>query len=127
MIVVVATTPVAPESVEGFRALAAEQVLASRQEDGCVHYSCSESAVEPGVFHWIEIWRDLAAFNAHAEAPHHLEYLRVLGDGSRVRRAGPASAHYFDADPLDVASLVDRGFSRLAVPNTVPDTDGSRG
>lgn len=126
MIVIVATTHIAAESVEDFRVLAEDQIVASRAEDGCIHYSCSEAIETSGVFHWTEVWRDLESFNIHAEAAHHQEYLRTLSTKGKITRSAPAAGTYFDAEPIEISDLPSRGFSLLAVPNVVPAEQDQR-
>lgn len=117
MITIHATTRVAPDSRDHFVRLAAATIAESRLEDGCVAYTCAEDIVEACTFRWVEVWRDLESFNAHAEAAHHVEFLRALGGPDGVRRDGPAEGTYLEASVLDDKARERLGFSRLSRPN----------
>ncbi|MET0953551.1 MAG: putative quinol monooxygenase, partial [Aeromicrobium sp.] len=97
MITIHATTRIAPESRESFVELAAATIADSLAEDGCITYTCAEDLVEPGAFRWVEVWRDLDAFNAHAEARHHVEFIRALSSPDGPRRNGPAEGAFLES------------------------------
>ncbi len=39
-------------------------------EDGCETYALHRSIEDPALFHFHEVWRDAAAWQAHMDAPH---------------------------------------------------------
>lgn len=69
-VIVAGTVRVPPENVEKLRPHMHTMLAASRAEDGCEVYSYGFDAKEPGLVRIFEIWRDRAALNAHARAPH---------------------------------------------------------
>ena len=119
MITIIAATRVAAESHDAFVAIARATIDASRVEEGCLHYSCSEDLSEPGTFRWIEQWRDIATFNAHAESLHHLNFLEQLADPQKVRRSGSAEGQYLDGEKLSPDERLERGFSPMSAPNAI--------
>ncbi|MFJ3212626.1 putative quinol monooxygenase [Streptomyces flaveolus] len=120
MIVVHGTTHIAPESRAAFLEAARDTIAISLAEAGCVTYTCAEDITRPGTFHWTEVWADLGAFNAHADAAHHLDFIRTLADTTRIVRAAPPSGAYFDAEPLDAERRAALGFSVSSTPGHVP-------
>lgn len=120
MIIVHATTSIALESREAFLEEARRTIAASLAEDGCVTYTCSEDVTSPGTFHWVEEWADLDRFNAHAEAAHHLDFIRALGDETRIVRSTSARAAYYDTEPLDGHRRATMGFSTASNAGHIP-------
>lgn len=120
MIIVHATTSIATESRDAFLEEARGAIAASLVESGCVTYTCSEDVTSPGTFHWVEEWADLASFNLHAEAAHHLDFIRALGDQTRIVRSGPPRGAYYEADPLDADRRAAMGFAPASSPGHVP-------
>jgi quinol monooxygenase YgiN len=118
MITIHATTRIAPESRDVFIRLASATIADSLLEDGCVTYTCAEDIVEPGAFRWVEVWRDLDAFNAHAEAEHHVEFLRAMAAPDGARRSGPPEGTFLEATTLDAAAMDQMGFSPLGRPGS---------
>lgn len=122
MFLVSATTYVSPESREAFMELARKAIEASRKEDGCIAYTCSADFTDPTAFHWFEAWRDVEAFNAHAQSPHHREFVAQLTVSGKVQRSRDSEAHYFEAGEIGHEDLVRKGVARVALP--VPQEDG---
>ncbi|MBC2864967.1 putative quinol monooxygenase [Streptomyces mexicanus] len=120
MIIVHGTTHVAPESRDAFLEEAKGTIALSLAEAGCMAYTCSEDITRPGTFHWIEEWADLETFNAHADAAHHLDFIRALADSTRIIRSAPPSGTYFDAEPLDAQRRAAMGFSISSAPGHIP-------
>ena len=118
MITIHGTTRIALESRAKFIDLASATIADSLLEEGCITYTCSEDIIEPGVFRWVEVWRDLDTFNAHAEAPHHVEFLRALTAPDGAKRSGPAEGVFLESTILTSDDLVRLDFSPLARPNT---------
>jgi quinol monooxygenase YgiN len=69
-VIVAGTVRVPPENVANFRPQMAAMVEASRAEDGCETYAYAEDALEPGLMHVFEVWRDQAALEAHFQTAH---------------------------------------------------------
>ena len=59
-----------PEDVEALRPAMEAVLTATRAEDGCIVYSYAEDVLDPGFIRIFEIWRDMAALDAHSAAPH---------------------------------------------------------
>ena len=123
MIIVRATTYIAPESRETFLAMTRETIEESRREEGCIAYTCSEDLSEPGTFQWFEAWSDARTFNAHAVSDHHRGYVARLTVGGRVRRTRTPEGHYLEATELSHDELLALGVDRVVLP--IPqDADG---
>lgn len=58
------------ESLAAARKAMARIINATRAEEGCLSYSYSEDALEPGLFRVCECWTDRQALSAHFEQPH---------------------------------------------------------
>jgi quinol monooxygenase YgiN len=119
MITIVAATYIEWDSREEFIKLAAQTVEESLKEDGCIAYSCAEDIREPGTFRWIEVWRDLEAFNAHAEAVHHRDFLSAVGTPGGPQRSASPEGIFFDARALTPEERDDMGFSPHSRPATI--------
>ena len=76
MIVILGTVRLPPQKLEAARPVMAAMTRASRGEDGCIAYAYAEDVFEPGLIRVSEVWRDQAALDAHAKAPH----LNYVGD-----------------------------------------------
>jgi quinol monooxygenase YgiN len=120
VITIVATTHIDLACVDTFTVAARETIAASLVEDGCIAYSCSQDVTDPGAFNWIEIWRDLDAYNALGESPQHLDFLRLLADPGRVRRSGPATGMFMQAEELSAERRKEMGFTPVVEPGHVP-------
>jgi quinol monooxygenase YgiN len=59
-----------PEDVEALRPAMEAVLSATRAEDGCIVYSYAEDVLDRGFIRIFEIWRDMAALEAHGAAPH---------------------------------------------------------
>jgi quinol monooxygenase YgiN len=51
----------------------------TRDEPGCLAYGAFRSVRDPDEFHIHSRWRDLAAFERHAELPHTVRFLASIG------------------------------------------------
>jgi quinol monooxygenase YgiN len=67
-----------------FQAAAETMIPATRAEAGCIAYSYAEDALEPGLIHIVERWRDQAALDAHLAAPHMAAFSATIA-GLRMR------------------------------------------
>ena len=70
MIVILGTVRLPPQNLGAARPVMAAMTRASRGEDGCIAYAYAEDVFEPGLIRVSEVWRDQAALDAHAKAPH---------------------------------------------------------
>jgi quinol monooxygenase YgiN len=70
MLVIAGTVRAPARNLEGLRPHMLAVLNASRAEDGCLVYSYAEDIEEPGLIRIFEVWRDRAALDAHARAPH---------------------------------------------------------
>ena len=59
-----------------FREALHKVVLASREEPGCLEIHGFVSVRDPRLFFMHSRWADQASFDAHAELPHTLEFLK---------------------------------------------------
>lgn len=81
--------------LEGLRALQAS----TREHDaGCLRYECWTSIDDPDTFVCIEEWTDMAALNAHLDAPHHAAASAALDP----YRARPAEIHVRESTPISL-------------------------
>lgn len=81
---IVAKMPVAEGNVEQFKALAAELIEKSRQEEGNIFYTLNVGKKAPNTLVFIECWRDKAAIKSHNATEHFqriLPQLVALCDG----------------------------------------------
>lgn len=46
----------------------------SRAEKGCIEYTLHESAEDPGIFVFYEVWKDEESLKEHIETNHYKEY-----------------------------------------------------
>ncbi len=64
-IVVTGFIQVAAKDRDGFLAVLRDHVPRVRRKDGCIAYAFAVDALDPNLLRMSEIWRDLAALNAH--------------------------------------------------------------
>lgn len=80
MIIVRGTFRLPVDAVEAWKGPAEAMLIATRAEDGCIDYAYALDAIEPGLVHVAEKWRDRAALEAHFAMPHMAEWRAALGD-----------------------------------------------
>ncbi|WP_042937947.1 putative quinol monooxygenase [Rhodococcus sp. AW25M09] len=76
---VVATIIAKPDAVDAVRDGLSALVAESRKEDGNVSYKLFESAVEPGTFITIEVWKSQEDLDGHMQTPHLQKALSEFG------------------------------------------------
>ena len=76
-VIVAGTVRVPPEHVDRFKPHMAAMIIASRAEDGCLHYGYAQDVLEPGLLHVFELWRDRPALDAHFATPHLADWRAV--------------------------------------------------
>jgi quinol monooxygenase YgiN len=59
-----------PSAREAFLKAVAAVIPASRQDAGCLHYSCYEDLAAPNSFLFYEEWVDEIALDRHLAQPH---------------------------------------------------------
>jgi quinol monooxygenase YgiN len=72
MIIITGTVVVTPENRAAFLDAARRQVMASREEAGCISYHCGEDAFAPGAFTFVEKWRE--AVQIHFAKNYSIEF-----------------------------------------------------
>lgn len=80
MIIVTGWIRFAPGGVEKLRAAAADLMIATRQETGCVAYALSADLAEPDLMRIGEIWENAEAMKAHGGQPHVAVFAAALRD-----------------------------------------------
>jgi len=50
----------------------------TRKEPGCLSYSAFQSVRDPDEFYIHTCWKDMAAFDHHAELPHTVRFVEVV-------------------------------------------------
>jgi quinol monooxygenase YgiN len=68
MLIVAGTIDVDPAERAEFLRGRAEAILAAREEAGCIEYTFSADAIDPGRVRIFERWRDRQALAVHLEA-----------------------------------------------------------
>ncbi len=76
---VVAVITAKPGSEDAVRDAMAGLVGPTREEEGCITYSLSESAASPGTFITVEEWSDPSDLDKHMQTEHIQAALGVLG------------------------------------------------
>ena len=76
---VVAVITAKPGSEDAVREAMAGLVGPTREEEGCITYSLSESATSPGTFVTVEEWSDPSDLDQHMQTEHIQAALGVLG------------------------------------------------
>lgn len=69
-IIVAGTVRLPAGGLDAARPAMAAMIAASRAEHGCLAYAYAEDVLEPGLIRVFEVWRDQAAFDAHAHSDH---------------------------------------------------------
>ena len=67
LVIVAGTFTVDPERRAEFLAGRLESIGASREDRGCLEYTMSADAVDPGLVRLFEMWTSLADLQAHVE------------------------------------------------------------
>ena len=93
---VVAVITAKPGSEDAVRDAMSGLVGPTREEEGCISYSLSESATTPGVFVTVEEWSDPSDLDKHMQTEHIQAALGVLGN----ELAAPPAIHALT--PIDV-------------------------
>ncbi len=75
-----------PEHVKEWRKLVQDSVKQTKQEPGCVTYTCHQDAKDPNKFVFVEVWRSMAAIEFHVQQ----EYVKsLLGKAGELGSAPP--------------------------------------
>jgi quinol monooxygenase YgiN len=70
MVIIQGVVRISAADRDKFLAAASVMIPATRAEGGCIAYSYAEDALEPGLVHIVERWKDQAAVDAHLKTPH---------------------------------------------------------
>ena len=96
MLILAGSVRLPPENLDAARPIMRQMIEASRAEPGCIAYSFSEDALEPGLIRVFEVFRDHKAQQFHAQSQHMKDWRAawpVLGVGERqITRYEVASA-----------------------------------
>jgi quinol monooxygenase YgiN len=74
-LIVIAHAPVAETHRDAFLVSARLCIAETRKEAGCLSYDMHESVTKPGLFVFVEEWKDRAALDFHMAAPHLKAFL----------------------------------------------------
>ena len=86
MLIVTGVVEVSPEGIEALKAAAIEMARETRKEDGCNIYGFWQELENPNKFRVYEEWTDLAALEAHSQAPHMGVFREAVGKAGLVSR-----------------------------------------
>jgi quinol monooxygenase YgiN len=95
--VLVVEFEVKPEEVERFLPLIAENARASvRDEPGCLQFDVTRSEETPNHIVLYEVYKDRAAFEAHAKTPHFAAFFaaaKPMIQSQKAQRLGRTTAN----------------------------------
>jgi quinol monooxygenase YgiN len=66
------------DAKEGAARRSAEMAATSREEPGCLDYSCGFDVEDPAVVIIVEHWESEEALNAHMAAPHFQAFTKFI-------------------------------------------------
>ena len=69
---------VEPASVEALKGALADMERDTRAEPGCLDYAFSQEINNPGVVRVSELWKDMAALEAHMKALHMATFQQAV-------------------------------------------------
>jgi len=87
MIVIAGTVRIPAGTIEKVRPAMERMLLASRAEDGCLHYAYAVDVLDEGLVHVSETWHDREALQAHFTTPHMAEWRSQFADLGITDRA----------------------------------------
>lgn len=80
MILVVGTVRIAEGGFERARDAMEKNILATREENGCIRYAYARDVLDPQIMHVSEAWRDMDALKAHFNAPHMADWRAAIAE-----------------------------------------------
>lgn len=80
MFIITGRAAVSDENRNKFLKIAEAQTRASRREEGCLEYGFYEDALVPGMFLFVEKWKDQAAIDFHFKQPYCLDFIAQAGE-----------------------------------------------
>jgi quinol monooxygenase YgiN len=80
MLIIIGTVRLPPERLRAALAPMEKMAMATRLEDGCIHYAYAEDVLDPGLIRVSEVWRDQAALDRHFQTTHIAEWRAVWPD-----------------------------------------------
>ncbi|MEM8919013.1 MAG: putative quinol monooxygenase [Pseudomonadota bacterium] len=78
MIMVLGSVEIAEMEFESIRPAVTDMMKASAAETGCLHYSFSQDASNPGLFHIVERWKSEEDLGAHFQTDHMARFNAAL-------------------------------------------------
>ena len=78
MIMVQGWVEITEQDFATIRPAVANMMVASASEPGCLHYSFSQDAARPDLFHIVERWKSEADLNAHFQTEHMAQFNAAL-------------------------------------------------
>ena len=78
MILVIGTVRIAEGGFEAAAEAMEKNIMATRQEDGCIRYAYARDVLDPNLMHVSEAWTTLDALKAHAKAEHMAEWGKAI-------------------------------------------------
>ncbi len=85
MIIVTGIVELRPDTVEKFKEISADNLVASRAEAGCHGYAYYQDIENPCIFRPYEIWEDEATLIKHFQEPHTQAFTKALREIGVVR------------------------------------------
>ncbi len=79
MFIITGRAAVSDGNRKRFLEIAEAQTRASRREEGCLEYSFYEDAMVPGLFLFLEKWKDQAAIDFHFKQSYCLDFIEEAG------------------------------------------------
>ena len=81
-----------PERAEEMKSILTVLAVESKKEESAIQYDLHQSANEPNVFIFHEIWKDSKSLDAHNSTPHVVEFINK----SAPLLAEPLTIHFTD-------------------------------
>lgn len=80
MLIVTGTAKLGSDALDAGRDALTKMIMASRAEEGCLHYSYAQDVLDPTLLHITEKFVDNAALAFHFQTPHMAEFQAALSD-----------------------------------------------
>ena len=89
-IILIARAKAKPQLIQQVKKTLLSMIEPTRAEQGCIEYNLHQSADDPSVFFFYEIWESKEALDSHTKTPHLMALVEKADD--------------LFAEPLDVTS-----------------------
>jgi quinol monooxygenase YgiN len=80
MILIMGTIRIVPDTLAAARPAMHAMTMATRAEDGCIHYAYAEDVLEAGLIRVSELWRDQTSLERHFASAHLAEWRAAWAD-----------------------------------------------